>query len=73
MNRRNTNINEDMIVAGVIIFHSQLHITAEHQDCSVFTVLLTIETSPQNISKSLLQVSLKLQEHRGGYWREKFP
>ena len=73
MNRGNTNINEDLIVAGVIIFHSRLYITAEHQDCPVFTVLLTIKTSPQNISITLLQVSLKLQGHRGGYWRERFP
>ena len=46
MNCRNTNSNEDMIVAVVVIFHSQLHILPEHQDCPVFTVFLTIETSP---------------------------
>ena len=46
MNCGNTNSNEDMIVAVVIVFHSQLHILPEHQDCPVFTVFLTIETSP---------------------------
>ena len=61
-----------MIVA-VEIFHSRLHITAEHQDRPVFTVLLTIKTSPKDISITLLQVSVKLQEHQGGYWRKKFP
>ena len=67
MNRKNTNINEDMTVALVII------VTAKHQDCSVFTVFLTTKTSPKNISITLLQLSLKLQEHRSGYWKEKFP
>ena len=46
-------------------------ITVEHQDCPFFTVFLTIKTSSQNISKTLLQISLKLHEHRGGYWRKK--
>ena len=73
MSRESTNIHKDMIVAVVIIFHSRLHITAEHQDCPVVTVLLTIKTSPKNISITLLQVSLNLQQHRGGYWRETFP
>ena len=70
---RNTNINEDMIVAVVIIFMSRLHITAEHQDFPVFTIFLSIKTSLKNISITLLQASHKLQEHRSGYWREKFP
>ena len=43
-----------------------LQITAEHRDCPVFTVFLTIKTSPQNIS-------LKLYEQRGGYWWKTFP
>ena len=34
---------------------------------------LTIKTSSQNISKTLLQISLKLHEHRGRYWRNKLP
>ena len=67
VNRKNTNINEDMIVALVII------VAAKHQDCPVFTVFLTIKASPKNILISLLQLSLKLQEHRSGYCREKFP
>ena len=46
MNRGNTNFNEDMIVEVGILFHSRLHMTAEHQDCPVFTVFLTIKTSP---------------------------
>ena len=33
----------------------------------------TIKTSSQNISITLLQISLKLHEHRGRYWRKKFP
>ena len=74
MNRGNTNINEDMIVPVVIGFHSRLHITAEHQYCPVFTVLLTIKTPPKNISITLLhKFFLKIQQNQGGYWREKFP
>ena len=49
MNRGNTNINEDMIVPVVIGFHSRLHATAEHRDCPVFTVFLTIKASLKNI------------------------
>ena len=26
-----------------------------------------------NVSITLLQISLKLHEHRGGYWRKKLP
>ena len=48
-----------------------VQITVEHQDCPFFTVFLTIKTSSQNISITLLQISLKLHEHRGGYWRKK--
>ena len=48
-----------------------LQTKAEHQDCPSFTVYLTIKTSSQNISITLLQISLKLHEHRGGYWRKK--
>ena len=50
-----------------------LQITAEYQDCPFFTAFLTIETLSQNISITLLQISLKLHEHRGGYWRKKLP
>ena len=48
-------------------------ITAEHQDCSFFTVFLTTNSLSQNISITLLQISLKLHEHRGRYWRKKLP
>ena len=48
-------------------------ITVEHQDCQFFTVFLTRKTSSQNISITLLQISLKLHEHRGCYWRKKLP
>ena len=41
-----------------------LQITAEHQDCPFFTVFLTIKTSSQNISITLLQISLKLLEEK---------
>ena len=50
-----------------------LQITVEHQDCPFFTVFLTIKTLSQNISITLLQISLKPHEHRGGYWRKKLP
>ena len=50
-----------------------LQITAEYQDCLCFTVFLTIKTSSQNISLTLSQISLKLHEHRGGYWRKELP
>ena len=49
MNCGNTNVDEDMIVAVVIIFHPRLHIMAKHQDRPVFTVFLTMKTSPKNI------------------------
>ena len=47
-----------------------LQITVEHQDCPYFTVFVTIKTSSQSISITLLQISLKLHERRGGYWRK---
>ena len=50
-----------------------VQITVEHQDCPFFTVFLTIKTLSQNISITLLQISLKPHEHRGGYWRKKLP
>ena len=37
-----------------------LQITVEHEDYPVFTVFLTIKTSSQNITITLLQTSLKL-------------
>ena len=40
---------------------------------TIFTAFLTIQTSSQNISITLLQISLKLHEHRGCYWRKKLP
>ena len=46
-----------------------VQITVEHQDCQFFTVFLTKKTSSQNISMTLLQISLKLHEHRGSYRR----
>ena len=48
-------------------------ITAKQQYCPFFTVFLTIKTSSQNISITLLQISLKLHEYRGRYWRKKLP
>ena len=50
-----------------------LQITAEHRDCLFFTVFLTTKSLSQNISITLLQISLKLHEHRGSYWRKKLP
>ena len=50
-----------------------LQITAKQQYCPFFTVFLTTKTSSQNISITLLQISLKLHEHRGCSWRKKLP
>ena len=50
-----------------------VQITIKHQDCQFFTVFLNIKISSQNILITLLQISLKLHEHRGGYWRKKLP
>ena len=50
-----------------------LQLTIEHQDCPVFTVFLTIKTSSQNISITLLQITFKLHKHRGGQRRKRFP
>ena len=50
-----------------------LQITAEHQDCTFFTVFLTTKSLSQNILITFLQISLKLHEHRGSYWRKKLP
>ena len=50
-----------------------LQITAKHQDYPFFTVFLTTKSLSQNISITLLQISLKLHEHRGRYWRKKLP
>ena len=50
-----------------------LQITTEHQDCPFFTVFLATKSLSQNISITLLQISLKLHEHRGCYWRKKLP
>ena len=50
-----------------------LQITAEHQDCPFFTVFLSTKSLSQSISITLLQISLKLHEHRGCYWRNKLP
>ena len=36
-------------------------------------MFLTIKTLSQNISITLLQISLKLHEHRGRYWMKKLP
>ena len=36
-------------------------------------MFLTIKTSSQNISITLLQISLKLHDHRGSFWRKKLP
>ena len=40
---------------------------------SIFTAFLTTKTSSQNISITLLQISLKLHKHRGRFWRKKLP
>ena len=42
-------------------------ITAKQQYCPFFS------SWSQNISITLLQISLKLHEHRGCYWRKKLP
>ena len=50
-----------------------LQITAKHQDCPFLTVFLAIKTSSQKISITLLEISLKLDEHRGRYRSKKLP
>ena len=50
---------------------SLVQVTVEHQDCPFFTVFLTIKTSSQNIPITLLQISLKLHQHRGSYCSKK--
>ena len=47
--------------------------TAKQQYCPFFTLFPTIKFSSQNISITLLQISLKLHKHRGCYWRKKLP
>ena len=51
----------------------QIIITPKHQNCPFFFVFLPWKTLSQNISTTLLQISLKLHEYRGGYWRKKLP
>ena len=48
-----------------------VQITVKHQGCPVFNVFLTIKASSQNISITLLQILLKLHEHRGDRIGEK--
>ena len=48
-----------------------LQITAEHQDCPFLTVFLNTKSLSQYISITFSQISLKLHEHRGCYWRKK--
>ena len=48
-----------------------LQITAKHQDTPFLTVFITMKTSPQNISITLLHILLKLHEHRGDHIGEK--
>ena len=50
-----------------------LQIRAKQQYCPFFTLFLTLKTSSQNISITLLPISLKLHQHRGRYWRKKLP
>ena len=44
-----------------------------YQDCPFSAVFLTIKTLSQNVSITLLHISLKPHEHRGGCWRKKLP
>ena len=48
-----------------------LQITAIHQPFPFLTVFLTIKTSSQNILIMILQILLKLHEHRGDRIGEK--
>ena len=50
-----------------------LQITAKHQDFPFLTVFLTIITSSQNISITLLQILLKLHEHEVSVLEKKAP
>ena len=44
-----------------------------HPTIEFTTETFDTETASQNISITLLQISLKLHEHRGSYWRKKLP
>ena len=50
-----------------------LLITAKLQDYPFFTVFLIVKTPSQNISITLLKISLKSHEHRGCYCWKKLP
>ena len=50
-----------------------LQITAEHPDYPFFAIFLTTKSLSQNFSITLLQISLKLHEHWGNYWRKNSP
>ena len=50
-----------------------LQITAKQQDCPFFYCVSNCKNFIQNISKTLVQFPLKLQEHRDGCWRKKLP
>ena len=39
-------------------------IKPKHQDLPIFTAFLTIKNLSQNISITLLQIAIKIQEHR---------
>ena len=51
----------------------QIHTYILLHNTYFFTVFLTTKSLSQNISITLLQISLKLHEHRGCYWRKKLP
>ena len=54
---------------GFVFYRKKPNIKIVH----FFTVFLTINTLSQNISVTLLQISLKLHEHKGVYWSKKLP
>ena len=54
---------------GFVFYRKKPNIKIVH----FFTVFLTVNTLSQSISVTLSQISLKLHEHRGGYWSKKLP
>ena len=68
--RHNTLNNERLTLVNTKFLPKYWQITAKHQDCPFFTVFLITYSLSQNISITLLQISLKLHERRGCYWRK---
>ena len=76
-NRLVTHVCNDWNCYGVKLHFTSASFSTDNSRISrvsiSFTVFLTIKTSSQNILITLLQISLQLHEHRGGYWKKELP